>query len=193
MRIKTIVALTLVALLLVGALFIQHRSLTEARQERDRQAQNVRTLTTEARILTFRDSLRAAQVTALVLRNGELEELRAKDAKLIRDLHIRQKDVRTISNLETVIRDTVFLHVEQDGDRDTSMLTFSDRWADLAFCPVDSSVTYCFRDSVTVVQHVAYQRRFLWWRWKPKHTFTVVSHNPRCTLITGVVSIVNDE
>ena len=54
---------------------------------------------------------------------------------------------------------------------------------------VRDTVIYLLRDSLTAVVHVEYQRRFLFFRWRPRYVATVVSRNPHSEAIAEAVVI----
>lgn len=184
MRDKIIIALLLATIALAACLSIQHYRLTQFRTDNSRLQRNVESLVSTAKVRFVRDSLRSLESQALTLKVRELASLRAEDAKIINDLKVRLRDARSLSNIVTVVRDTVYLHaVIEDTIKRDRPLVYRDQWAEFSYSPTDSSLVYSFKDSVTTVLHVRYLKHFLWWRWRPTYSSSTVSHNPRCNII----------
>lgn len=173
-------AYVVISLAVIAALV---RLYTDARSEAQRQASNVESLTRQVRRFTVADSLHAATTQALRLRVSELESVRAADAATIAALQVRPKDVREIVTTVTEVRDTV-IYLLRD-----SCIEYRDRWCDFRACLTDSTLTYTVRDSLTAIVHVEYQRRFLFFRWRPRYAATVVSRNPHSEAIAEAVVI----
>lgn len=197
-RVKTL-ALSLLALAL---LLLMARRIFALRSElgelADRHERNVAALTSELTAARLGDSLSMAAAAALELRargaERAVEGLRAQ----LQALRIRARDARSVTTVETVVRDTVWFPAIEEGHdtvaADTCRL-YEDRWVTMELCGPrggPASVSYSVRDSVTTVIHVAYRRRFLWWRWRPEYRATVVSHNARSTITAAAPVVIAD-
>lgn len=109
----------------------------EQRAEIDRLEGNTAALMGELQEYTVRDSIHVAKARTLQLTIDELKTYRAEDAKVIRDLGVKNRDLEamltasaeTIRQLEGRTADTVVVTRER---RDTlKRITFNDRWLDL--------------------------------------------------------------
>lgn len=191
-------ALLLLALVLaLSARVVALRS--ELGDLRGRHARNLSALTSELEAARLHDSLSVASAAALELRAREAERsvegLRAQ----LRALRVRARDARSVTTVETVVRDTVWLPTvgeaaDTAGAADTCR-RYEDAWLTLELCGAPggaASVSYAVRDSVTAVVHVRYRRRFLWWRWRPEYRATVVSHNARSTVTAASAVVIGE-
>lgn len=191
-------ALLLLALVLaLSARVVALRS--ELGDLRGRHGRNLSALTSELEAARLHDSLSVASAAALELRAREAERsvegLRAQ----LRALRVRARDARSVTTVETVVRDTVWLPMVE-GAADTAGAAdtcrrYEDAWLTLELCGAPggaASVSYAVRDSVTAVVHVRYRRRFLWWRWRPEYRATVVSHNARSTVTAASAVVIGE-
>lgn len=163
--------------LLSGVAFLlrQNKAL---RMEAKRQAGNVSTLMEDAKKYKIRDSLNVLSVSALSLTVNELKKYRADDAKLIKELKLRPKDVQYITHTETVTRDSLVYVPDSD-----SCFHYRDKWLSIDACLRDSSMVVQSRDSIVQVMHAVYKHRFLWWRWGLKGIKQeVVNFNPNVSI-----------
>lgn len=171
--------------LLSGVAFLlrQNKAL---RMEAKRQAGNVSTLMEDAKKYKIRDSLNVLSVSALRLTVDELKKYRADDAKLIKELKLRPKDVQYITYTETVTRDSLVYVPGPD-----SCFHYRDKWLSVDACLRDSSIVVQSRDSIVQVIHAVYKHRFLWWRWGLKGVRQeVVNFNPNASLsFTNAINI----
>lgn len=186
--------LAFIALAAVAYLSYQVVALKmELSELEDRHEGNIKALTEKAETYRLHDSIAVAQAAALELRAAEagrtIEGLRGR----VKELGARLKDVRSVTIMETVTRDTVFLPYETGGRGDTC-LAYSDGWVDISVCDNGSGagLTYSMRDSVTSYVHVSYGRRFLWWRWKPRYEVTITSNNPRTEITTASAIVISE-
>ena len=157
--------------------------------------QNLTTLTSEVRRLKYSDSVSAAQVSALTLRANDAERLCSQLRKELKIMGIRMKDVANATEVITVNSDTVFIPLV-DSIRVGHRLcyAYTDDWVNFDVCilPDTMALAYTISDTVETIVHVQYQKRFLWWRWKPQYKTTVVSRCPSSE-VTGVTSVVIDD
>lgn len=156
-------------------LFRQNRTLQD---ERDRQAGNVETLMGEVKRYKVKDSLNVASVFALNLTIEELKKYRADDAKLIKELKFRPKDVKYITKTEIKTKDSLIYKIDTVG-----CFHYRDKWLRVDACIGDSSMVIESRDSIAQIIHTEYKHRFLWWRWGVKgFRQEVVNYNPRSSI-----------
>lgn len=164
-----------------------------------RHARNLSALASELESARLHDSLSVASAAALELRAREAERAAEGLRSQLRALRVRARDARTVTAVETVVRDTVWLPMAE-GARDTSGAAdtcrrYEDAWLTMELCGGPdgaASVSYAVRDSVTAVVHVRYRRRFLWWRWRPEYRATVVSHNARSTVTAASAVVIGE-
>lgn len=142
----------------VGYLFRQNQKL---QAERDRQSGNVATLMDTVKHYKFRDSLNASSVSGLTLTVAELKKYRTADAKLIKELNIRPRDVEYITKTEIKARDSLVYKIDSVG-----CFHYLNKWLRVDACIGDSSMVIESRDSIAQVVYPIFKHRFLWWRWK---------------------------
>lgn len=172
MKSKYLIIAIVVLLAGIGFLFRQNNIL---QTDRDRQSGNVETLMGEVKKYKVRDSLNVASVSALNLTVDELKKYRVDDAKLIKELKLRPKDVEYIANTEVITRDSLVYKIDSVG-----CFHYLDKWLRVDACIGDSSMVIESRDSIAQVVHAIYKHRFLWWRWKViGFRQEVVNFNPR--------------
>lgn len=174
-------AVILVLLIAMSTIFVRSCSLSsKLRDEKEMHLQNLTTLTSEVRRLKYTDSVSAAQVSALTLRANDAERLCTKLRKDIKIMGIRMKDVANATEVITVNSDTVFIPLV-DSVRVGHRLCYdyTDDWVNFNVCilPDTMALEYTIRDTVETIVHVQYQKRFLWWRWKPIFKTTCISKN----------------
>ncbi len=168
--------------------------------ERDRYRNNTETLLVDVETYKVRDSLNAARVQSLELTVKEFERFRADDAKLIRDLKSRNRDLaalnktqaQTIIDLQAAPVDTFII---RDSIRIPAVAVHcGDAWYDFSGILTHDNFTGTLhnRDSLIVAETVKYKRflGFLWKTHKIKdRQLDVVSLNPHTNII-GVEYIV---
>jgi len=179
---------------------IQQRHLDRLRDERDRYRKNAETLMGDVEKYRVRDSLSAARVQSLELSAKEFERFRAEDAKLIRELKGKNRDLAAVNKTQaqtiielrsapkdtTVIRDSVLVPAVA--------VHCGDAWFDFdgILTPDEFTGTLTNRDSLVVAESVKY-KRFLGFLWKTKNVkdrrVDVVSKNPH-TEIQSVEHVV---
>lgn len=186
-------AVILVLLVAMSAIVVRSCSLSsKLRDEKEMHLQNLTTLTSEVRRLKYSDSVSAAQVSALTLRANDAERICSQLRKDLKIMGIRMKDVANATEVITVNSDTVFIPL-MDSIRVGHRLCYDykDDWVNFNVCilPDTMALTYTIRDTVQTIVHVQYQKRFLWWRWKPIFRTTCISKNKH-TYIDCVNTIV---
>ena len=186
-------AVILVLLVAMSAMVMRSCSLSsQLRDEKEMHLQNLTTLTSEVRRLKYSDSVSAAQVSALTLRANDAERLCSQLRQDLKIMGIRMKDVANATEVITVNSDTVFIPLV-DSIRVGHRLCYdyTDDWVNFNVCilPDTMALYYTIRDTVQTIVHVQYQKRFLWWRWKPIFRTTCISKNKH-TYIDCVNTIV---
>ena len=189
-------AVILVLLVAMSSMVMRSCSLSsQLRDEKEMHLQNLTTLTSEVRRLKYSDSVSAAQVSALTLRANDAERLCSQLRQDLKIMGIRMKDVANATEVITVNSDTVFIPLV-DSIRVGHRLCYdyTDDWVNfnVSLLPDTMALAYTIRDTVETIVHVQYQKRFLWWRWKPQYKTTVVSRCPSSE-VTGVTSVVIDD
>lgn len=189
-------AVILVLLVAMSAMVMRSCSLSsQLRDEKEMHLQNLTALTSEVRRLKYSDSVNAAQVSALTLRANDAERLCSQLRQDLKIMGIRMKDVANATEVITVNSDTVFIPLV-DSIRVGHRLSYAytDDWVNfnVSLLPDTMALAYTIRDTVETIVHVQYQKRFLWWRWKPQYKTTVVSRCPSSE-VTGVTSVVIDD
>ena len=188
--------------LIVGAIFaallvfagFQQNAIDNLKQERNRYERNTEALLLDVAQYKTRDSLNAAKVGALELTIQEYERFRAADAKLIKTLKTKNRDLtaitaaqsQTIMELSAVPRDTVI--IRDSVAMPAVAVHTGDAWFDFDGLLTDSEFTGTLvnRDSLLVAETVQY-KRFLGFLWKTKRIknkqIDVVSKNPHTTIM----------
>ena len=195
-RVKGLIAAALVAIF--SLITIQHNRIESLTKERDKYRTNTETLLTDVETFRVRDSLNAARVQSLELTMKEFERFRADDARLIKELQGKNRDLATVNkaqaqtiiNLQAIPRDTVVL-------RDSVMVPAvavhcGDEWYtfDGVLTPKSFDGTLSNRESLLVAESVRYKRILFWKTKRIKDRQTnVVSKNPHTT-ITNVEYVV---
>lgn len=188
--------------LIVGAIFaallvfagFQQNAIDNLKQERNRYERNTESLLLDVAQYKTRDSLNAAKVGALELTIQEYERFRAADAKLIKTLQTKNRDLtavttaqsQTIMELSAVPRDTVII---RDSVAISAVAVHTgDAWYDFDGILADQEFTgtLAVRDSLLVAETVQY-KRFLGFLWKTKKVrnrqLDVLSKNPHTKIV----------
>lgn len=194
-KIIAIFALAMVVMITLQALRIERLN-----EERNHYRANTTALLQDVERYRTQDSLNVAKVGVLSLKVAELEKYRAEDAKLLKSLNIRNRDLeqmtkaqtRMIADLHGTVADTVVI-VKEVVDSTALSLSVHDAWIDLHGIVYDGGFdgTLEVRDSLVIVESVE-RKRFLGFLWRTKkvksRSVDVVSKNPY-TEIMGVESI----
>ena len=188
--------------LIIGAIFaallvfagFQQNAIENLKQERNRYERNTQSLLLDIEQYKTRDSLNAAKVGALELTIQEYERFRAADAKLIKTLQTKNRDLtaitaaqsQTIMELSAVPRDTVI--IRDSVAMPAVAVHTGDAWYDFdgVLTEKEFTGTLVNRDSLLVAETVQY-KRFLGFLWKTKRIknkqIDVVSKNPHTTIM----------
>lgn len=174
MIMKWKVCIGVIIILLLAVTASMWRLWQKEREESSRQAGNVESLCAELKQYKIRDSLNVAESRVLRLKVGELEDLRSADAKLIKELKLRPKEVEYITNTKVITKDSLVFVLKN------SCFDYSDKWVDFHASVPDSIFTYEVRDSLSTVISRIHKHKFLWWRWGTKgYKQTIINYNPR--------------
>ena len=188
--------------LIVGAIFaallvfagFQQNAIENLKQERNRYERNTESLLLDVAQYKTRDSLNAAKVGALELTIEEYKRFRAADARLIKTLQTKNRDLtaitaaqsQTIMELSAVPRDTVI--IRDSVAMPAVAVHTGDAWYDFDGILTEQEFTGTLvnRDSLLVAETVQY-KRFLGFLWKTKRIknkqIDVVSKNPHTTIM----------
>lgn len=192
--------------LIVGAIFaallvfagFQQNAIENLKQERNRYERNTESLLLDVAQYKTRDSLNAAKVGALELTIQEYERFRAADAKLIKTLKTKNRDLtaitaaqsQTIMELSAVPRDTVI--IRDSVAMPAVAVHTGDAWYDFSGLLTKDEFTGKMehRDTLLLVETVQYKRCLFFKTKKVKNRqLDVVSKSPH-NIIVGLEHIV---
>lgn len=170
------------------------RTINRLTAERDKYRGNTETLLSDAEMYRVRDSLSAARVQSLELTLSEFERFRADDAKLIRELKAKNRDLaavnktqsQTIIDLLAIPRDTVI--IRDSIEVPAVAVHCGDAWYDFDGVLTRDGFTGTLvnRESLVLAETVQY-RRFLGFLWKTRKVkdrqLDCVSKNPHTEII----------
>lgn len=143
----------------------------------NRQTENVGSLTYDIQYGNLDDSLSVAKNTALQAKCDELKQLHLADAKLIKELKVKLKDVKSIHTASSSTADTV--RIEPVHNTTDSVFSYQDKWLSLHIDIPARLCQYISRDSLTTIVSRTYKHKFLWWRWGTKgYQVQIVNFNP---------------
>lgn len=142
----------------------------------------------EARNYQIQDSLNVAQIKSLELTVKEFKTYREKDAKLIKNLKIRNKDLEALVNTKLETRDTILVAVH-DTVSGIATFNYTSTWTDLSgtidMINDTMQVNITNREDLEIIESVT-RKRFLGFLWYCKklesRKIDVVSHNPNTTI-----------
>ena len=142
----------------------------------------------KARHYQVQDSLNVAQIKSLELTVKEFKAYREKDAKLIKDLKIRNQDLEALVNTKLETRDTILVAVH-DTVPGIATFNYTSTWTDLSgtidMVKDTMQVSITNREDLEIIESVT-RRRFLGFLWYCKklesRKVDVVSKNPNTTI-----------
>jgi hypothetical protein len=175
---KTTIQILAVMLIVTMVAFIrsayQNRKL---QADLDRQTENVGSLTYDIQYGNLDDSLSVAKNTALQAKCDELKQLHLADTKLIEELKVKLKDVKSIHTASSSTADTV--RIEPVPNTADSVFSYQDKWLSLHIDIPARLCQYISRDSLITIVSRTYKHKFLWWRWGTKgYQVQIVNFNP---------------
>lgn len=146
-------------------------------EDLNRQTENVGSLTYDIQYGNLDDSLSVARNTALQAKCDELKQLHLADTKLIKELKVRLKDVKSIHTASSSTADTV--RIDPVPNTSDSVFSYQDKWLSLHIDVPARLCQYTSRDSLTTIVSRTYKHKFLWWRWGTKgYQVQIVNFNP---------------
>lgn len=142
----------------------------------------------KARHYQIQDSLNVAQIKSLELTVKEFKTYQEKDAKLIKSLKIRNKDLEALVNTKLETRDTILVAVH-DTIPGIATFNYTSTWTDLSgtidMVKDTMQVSITNREDLEIIESVT-RKRFLGFLWYCKklesRKIDVVSHNPNTTI-----------
>lgn len=187
--------------IIIAALFlvaVREKHLANIKAEAARYKSNTEALMEDVERYRVLDSLSGARVESLELTVKEYERYRAEDARLIKALKAKNRDLaavastqtNTVIDLHTVVRDTVI--IRDSVEVKAAVVHCGDPWYDFDGMLAGDEFTgeLVCRDSLLVAETVKY-KRFLFWKTRKikDRELNVVSRNPH-TEILGVEHII---
>lgn len=185
----------LIILVLLGIISLLWVHISSQKKNLDRIKENMEVLLEsnndlilKANHYQIQDSLNVAQINSLELTVKEFKTYREKDAKLIRDLKIRNKDLEALVNAKLETRDTILVAVH-DTLPGVATFNYISTWTDLSgtidMLKDTMQVSITNREDLEIVESVT-RKRFLGFLWYCKKLESkkvdVVSHNPNTTI-----------
>lgn len=185
----------LVVLVLLGIIGLLWGRISSQKKNLDRIKENMEVLLEsnndlilKARHYQIQDSLNVAQIRSLELTVKEFEAYREKDAKLIKDLKIRNKDLEALVSAKLETRDTILVAVH-DTVPGIATFNYTSTWTDLSgtidMIKNTMQVSITNREDLEIIESVT-RKRFLGFLWYCKklesRKVDVVSKNPNTTI-----------
>lgn len=163
----TIIAILIIAIISISKLY--QNSL----KENDIISKNNTTLLFKAKTYMFQDSLHVYEIGKLTLKNSELEQYRANDAKLIKDLKLKPAQVNTIVKTKIERKDSIQFVLQKD-----SCLHYNSKWLQVNGC-LGGTLFINSQDSIVQICYKEYKHKFLWWKWGVKgFKQKIINFNP---------------
>jgi len=185
----------LVILVLFGIIGLLWVHISSQKKNLDRIKENIEVLLEsnndlilKARHYQIQDSLNVAQINSLELTVKEFKAYREKDAKLIKDLKIRNKDLEALVNAKLETRDTILVAVHNTIPG-VATFSYTSTWTDLSgtidIVKDTMQVSITNREDLEIVESIT-RKKFLGFLWYCKklesRKVDVVSHNPNTTI-----------
>ena len=201
MKNKLLIAAAIFAACMLVTVVLQDRKIASLTAERDKYKENTETLLAETQSYRVRDSLNAARVGVLELTMKELQQFRADDATLVKDLTAKNRELEqlskaqseTIEKLRCVPRDTLLLI--DSIYISAKAVHCEDAWYTFDGLLTEDEFTGTMKswDEILLTETVRY-KRFLFWKTRrvKDREFEAVSRNPHTT-IKGLEHIIIDD
>ena len=177
---------------IIGLLWVhissQKKNLDRIKENMEVLLESNNDLILKARHYQVQDSLNVAQIKSLELTVKEFKTYREKDAKLIKDLKIRNKDLEALVNAKLETRDTILIAVH-DTVPGIATFNYTSTWTDLSGT-IDTvrdtmQISITNREDLEIIESVT-RKRFLGFLWYCKklesRKVDVMSHNPNTTI-----------
>lgn len=174
--------------LLWGHISAQKKNLNRIKENMEVLLESNNDLILKVHHYQIQDSLNVAQIKSLELTTKELTTYREKDAKLIKSLKIRNKDLEALVSTKLETRDTILVAVH-DTIPGVTTFNYTSTWTDLSgtidMIKDTMQINIANREDLEVIESVTRKRflGFLWYRKKlESRKVDVVSHNPNTTI-----------
>ena len=174
--------------LLWGHISSQKKNLDRIKENMEVLLESNKDLILKARHYQIQDSLNVAQIKSLELTVKEFKAYREEDAKLIKDLKIRNKDLEALVNTKLETRDTILVAVH-DTVPGIATFNYTSTWTDLSgtidMVKDTMQVSITNREDLEIIESVTRKRvlGFLWYCKKlESRKVDVVSKNPNTTI-----------
>lgn len=188
----------LTIIVLVSTLLVALFFLRSERQQRQEVTNNYIALKKEIEGERKANGMYVAEIEALTLQKNDFEKLCTEQEKELKNLGIKVKRLQSISTTSITheyIFDTVqvFDSVQiLNNNTDTlKCFKFTDDYVNFEGCFAHET---CFAtkiqtvDTLSVVLHKNYRKKFLFIKWRPFYKVTIISKNPYST-VTGAEHI----
>lgn len=172
---------------------LQSVTIGKMRRTGQRHKANTETLLKGIEQYRTKDSLNAARVEALTLSKRQLEEYRAGDAELIKELKTKKRTLQavttaqaqTITRLRATVKDSVVYR--SDTVREVlRCVDYDSPYLELHGCMDKNGFNGIIKayDSILIVSSVKY-KRFLFWRTKriKSRSVDIVNRNPNAKVL----------
>ncbi len=174
--------------LLWGRISAQKKNLNRIKENMEVLLESNNDLILKVHHYQIQDSLNVAQIRSLELTTKEFKTYREKDAKLIKSLKIRNKDLEALVSTKLETRDTILVTVH-DTIPGVATFNYTSTWTDLSgtidMIKDTMQINIANREDLEVIESVTRKRflGFLWYRKKlESRKVDVVSHNPNTTI-----------
>lgn len=174
--------------LLWGHISAQKKNLNRIKENMEVLLESNNDLILKVHHYQIQDSLNVAQIKSLELTTKEFKTYREKDAKLIKSLKIRNKDLEALVSTKLETRDTILVAVH-DTIPGVTTFNYTSTWTDLSgtidMIKDTMQINIANREDLEVIESVTRKRflGFLWYRKKlESRKVDVVSHNPNTTI-----------
>lgn len=169
-------------------IFSQQKTITRIKSDMGLLLESNNDLILKANHYKILDSLNVAQIKSLELTVKEFKTYREEDAKLIKSLKVRNKDLEALVSTKLETRDTILVAIH-DTIPGIANFNYTSTWTDLSGT-IDMQqntmqVNIANREDLDIVESVT-RKRFLGFLWYCKklesRKVDVVSRNPNTTI-----------
>ena len=169
-------------------IFSQQKTITRIKSDMGLLLESNNDLILKANHYKILDSLNVAQIKSLELTVKEFKTYRDEDAKLIKSLKVRNKDLEALVSTKLETHDTILVAIH-DTIPGIANFNYTSTWTDLSGT-IDMQqntmqVNIANREDLDIVESVT-RKRFLGFLWYCKklesRKVDVVSHNPNTTI-----------
>ena len=169
-------------------IFSQQKTITRIKSDMGLLLESNNDLILKANHYKILDSLNVAQIKSLELTIKEFKTYREEDAKLIKSLKVRNKDLEALVSTKLETRDTILVAIH-DTIPGIANFNYTSTWTDLSGT-IDMQqntmqVNIANREDLDIIESVT-RKRFLGFLWYCKklesRKVDVVSRNPNTTI-----------